>query len=92
MGERKYITLQELVQTENIPAWRIRQMIRTKELHVRHLNGKPVKPYLIDLEHFRKIDSSAGISAENNNQQSSLKIEDEIKKAYGPRKEPLWQK
>jgi hypothetical protein len=89
MGAKQIVTVEELCQIKQISPWRVRALIKQGLLQVRHIAGRPIKPYQIDLTHFDKIESH---QTPQNKSGRSLKTEGYAKLVGHRRKEPLWSK
>jgi hypothetical protein len=85
--ERKiYLSVEALCEQKKLKPWRIYALLRKGEIPVRHIAGKPVIPYLIDLVEFEKLESTA---KPVKRRRRSLKIDSVC---FSHRKEDLWQK
>lgn len=82
---KKYATIDEFCEIVNLAKWRVYSLSRQGVLPLRHVLGKPIKPYQIDLEEYQKLESTAQPSM----RLRSLKIE-RMSVSNSHKKEPLY--
>lgn len=86
--QNEYVSIDELCRIKNLRRWRVYEMSRRNLLPVRHVLGKPILPYQINLIEFEKLESTASSTRVRS---GSLKTK-EVRVPSGHRKEKLWLK